>query len=157
MPRNKLIQCETCGKNFGQGYAHMNHTRGCHLVRDIYVDADVVPVEDDGELELVVHDDEERAGNEDQPTVEDHMSTLDRRGTLDTTFMLQYLGWGRLTLNDQEREACLFLRSIEMGGGASTASSRATLDYVHSLGGRGDILPKTVRTCWKLVEDVSVS
>jgi hypothetical protein len=82
------------------------------------------------------------------------MSLLDNRGTLDTSHVLQYLCWGNVQLSPKEREVFRFLRSVEMGGGASTQSARALLDYVHSLGGRGAILPVTVRTCWSIVAKV---
>jgi hypothetical protein len=90
-------------------------------------------------------------------TIEAHFTKLDKQRTLDTKHVLQYTGWGvhNVQLSSKEREVCRFLRSVEMGGGASTGSSRASLNYARSLGGRGGRLPKTVRTCWKVVAKVN--
>jgi hypothetical protein len=79
---------------------------------------------------------------------------LEDEGTLDVEHMLQYVRWGKVPLADNEVETCKFLRSIESGGGASEAKSQAFLSYAKSLGGRGDLLPKTMETCWKTVSRV---
>jgi hypothetical protein len=88
-------------------------------------------------------------------TIAEHLERLDSAGTLDTTQLLRYAEWGELELSPTDVEVCKFLRSVEIGGGASDAASRASLDYARSLGGRGSLLPKTVRTCWKKVQQAS--
>jgi hypothetical protein len=79
---------------------------------------------------------------------------MERAGTLDLTQVLRYTGWGPVEVSDADIEICRFLRSNEVGGGASNAKSEAALLYAKTLGGRGDLLPKTMKTCWAKVERV---
>ena len=89
-------------------------------------------------------------------TIGEHFSNLDRDGTLDTEQVLHYANWGKLELTPKELEICRFLRSMEIGGGASDVASRASLEYARSLGGRGLLLPKTVRHCWTTIDKVCI-
>jgi hypothetical protein len=159
MPRNQDIDCLTCGKKTKQGFASLNHARVCAGVQH-YLAQDNRALFDDGGREALWQDEEEDPGLEGgildgtAKSIEEHFDYLDQQGTLDVSQVLRYLGWGRLVVSAKEKEVFLFLRSVEMGGGASDASVRASLDYVRSLGGRGIHLPKTVRTCWKRLEKV---
>jgi hypothetical protein len=102
-----------------------------------------------------VGDVEQHPGNEHVvKTIAEHLERLGSDGTLDTKQLLRYAEWGQLQLSPTDEEVFRFLRSVEIGGGASDAASRASLDYAQSLGGRGLLLPKTVRTCWKQVQKV---
>jgi hypothetical protein len=155
MPRHRAgITCVTCGRICPQGFAAINHARVCASVGS-YDDAgthDVDFLDAEGE-----EDDAGGVGNAVVPrdhSVEAYLAKLEANGTLDTSQVLGYLGWGHLTLTRKDREVCRFLRSVEQGGGASLNSVRASLDYARSLGGRGSVLPVTVRTCWSKVEKV---
>ena len=152
MGRNKKVECASCGRLVQRGFALMNHQKCCftmtkylkdknHYHNEDYINADDIGVED----ALALDDDF---------SIATHMNVLKRLGTFDTQHLLQYVGWGKLELSAKDLEVCRFLRSVEMGGGASHMSMRANLDYVRSVGGRGDLLPKTIRTCWSIVEKV---
>ena len=93
----------------------------------------------------------------DQNSVEAHFDHLDAIGTLDTAHVLQYLEWGKVHFSAREIEIFRFLRSKEMGGGASGMATRASLNYAKTLEGRGLLLPVTVRTCWETVSKVSTA
>ena len=153
MPRNGLLQCKTCRKHIRQGWAFLNHAKVCHAYQtyveqhagyeDVVVDMDV-----DGGV------DHEPVAQVAKEAVAEHLERLSSAGTLDTKQLLRYAEWGELELSPTEEEVFRFLRSVEMGGGGSDAASRASLDYARSLGGRGLLLPKTVRTCWDKVQKV---
>jgi hypothetical protein len=145
------IACVTCGRMFAHGFAALNHARACTR-GEAYVD--------DGPDDVVFPDDE---ANDDgdvadavvpRDSIDAHFTKLEAAGTLDCKHVLQYLGWGKVTLTEKNREVCRFLRSVEQGGGASVSSMRANLDYARTLGGRGNLLPRTVRCCWARVEKV---
>jgi hypothetical protein len=152
MGRNKKVECTSCGRLVQRGFALMNHEKCCttmtkylkdnnHYHNEDYINADDIGVEDGH-------------AQGDDFSIATHMDVLERLGTLDIKHVLQYVGWGKVELSAKDLEVCRFLRSVEMGGGASHMSMRASLDYVRSVGGRGDLLPKTVRTCWSRVEKV---
>jgi hypothetical protein len=82
---------------------------------------------------------------------------LDRQGTLDTGHVLQYMSWKRRPLSEEVLEVCKFLRSVESGGGSSDGGALHALKYAKSLGGRGDLLPRTMETCWRKIAKVSLN
>ena len=160
MRKNPDMQCPTCGKTCQHGFAYLNHARVCVTVREYVEDAaardDAESVDGEGQ-----HDDDDGVDGEVEgmlvgvaKTIEAHLTFLDDAGTLDTSHVLQYLHWGTVRLSKEDLEVCRFLRSIEIGGGSSGVSTRASLDYVRSTGGRGTMLPRTVRSCWARVEKV---
>jgi hypothetical protein len=158
MPRNKDIKCDTCGRLFAQGFASLNHAEVCTGFRDEVRDLnddDVGFHDEEGSVADVAEGSEDEAAASSY-TVSAHLNKLEAAGTLDSTHLLQYLGWGKVSLTPEDLEVCRFLRSVEEGGGASSSSMRSSLDYARSLGGRGDVLPKTVRTCWSRMEKVII-
>ena len=149
MPKNQDIECAACGRLFAQGFATLNHAQVCPGFRDDcrdLTDDDVGFHDEGGSADVAEGSEDEAAAS--SYTVCAHLNKLEAAGTLDCTHLLQYLGWGKVMLTPKDLEVCRFLRSVEQGGGASSSSTRASLDYARSLGGRGDVLPKTVRTCW---------
>lgn len=166
MRRNAPLHCNVCGKACKQGWSLLNHTKVCGVYRKYMKEHDAL--EDHVyDVELDVGMDEEvnvhaAVRPVDDPvdtfdrvhTIDEHFSNLDRDGTLDTEQVLHYANWGKLELTPKELEICRFLRSVEIGGGASDAASRASLEYARSLGGRGLLLPKTVRHCWTTIDKV---
>ena len=155
MPVNQDIECDTCGRLFAQGFATLNHARLCTGPRDDERDRsdDDAGFHDEGGFADVAEGSEDEAAAS-SITVSAHLNKLEAAGTLDCTHLLQYLGWGKVTLTPEDLEVCRFLRSVEQGGGASSSSMRASLDYARSLGGRGDVLPRTIRSCWSRMEKV---
>jgi hypothetical protein len=154
MPRNKLIRCETCRKNIKQGWASWNHAKVCRVLREYVADHEALDDVDVGVLDDIGDNEEQPVGHQVDHTVEEHLQRLGDACTLDTKQLVRYAEWGELELTPNDEEIFRFLRSVEIGGGASDAASRASLDYAHSLGGRGLLLPKTVRTCWDKVAKV---
>jgi hypothetical protein len=136
----------------------MNHARSCAGLRDDARDLccdDVVFHDEGGGGDVAEGSEDDAAAS--SLTVCAHFNKLEVAGTLDCTHVLQYLGWGNVRMSPEDREVCRFLRSVEEGGGASSSSMRASLDYARSLGGRGDVLPKTIRTCWSRMEKVFIA
>ena len=148
MPRNQFTVCDVCGQDIKQGWAFQNHRKICFAVREYITIDDHMEaacaqyVANVADYELVP-----------SFTVEGQLSSSK---TIDSAHIVRYLGWGRLSMSDTELECCRFLRSIEVGGGSSDGSARASLDYAHTLGGRADLLPTTVRTCWAKVLQVYI-
>ena len=57
-------------------------------------------------------------------------------------------------MTEQVLESCKFLRATETGEGCSRRQVEALLAHAHSLGGRGDLLPKGYKKLWNCVEKV---
>ena len=174
MPRfnvaNPRIVCDGCGAVFARGWGYNQHLQLCEgppgsppeRVYDDGFDEDASGNEeeanDDADDGLRIEG-EEGGGREGDPTVtkptmEEHFEYLDERGVYDLQHMLQYQTWGKTPMEDAEVEVCRFLRSNEVGGGSSDGKSTAALRYAKTLGGRGDLLPKTMKTCWATVDRV---
>ena len=157
MPKDRaVIECAACGRGFAQGFATLNHAQVCPGFRDACLDHtdDDLGFHDEAAASNTEGSENETAASSN--TVQAHFNKLEAAGTLECSHVLQYLGWGKLVLTPKDLEVCRFLRSVEQGGGASAASTRASLDYARSLGGRGELLPKTVRTCWSRLEEVTI-
>jgi hypothetical protein len=154
MPRNRPVPCIQCGEAFNQGWATINHRRVCMPVEnEVYGDGDVH--EDVHEDE--VYDDDDADVPYPYLDLHDYLEHLEEQGTLDTQHMLQYIAWKRRPLTDEVLEICRFLRSVECGGGSSDGGALHSLRYAKSLGGRGDLLPKTIDTCWKKISQVPMN
>jgi hypothetical protein len=145
MPLNRPVPCIRCGQAFNQGWATINHHRVC--------------IPDD--LEAVIQSSDEAViqSSDDDANVpvldlEEYFERLERAGTLDTQHILQYLSWKRRPLTAEILEICKFLRSVECGGGSSDGGALHVLRYAKSLGGSGDLLPKTIDTCWSKISKV---
>jgi hypothetical protein len=152
MGRNKKVECASCGRLVQRGFALMNHEKCCTTMTKYLKENNHYDTEDYINADGIGEEDGHTQG--DDFSIATHFDVLERLGTLDIQHVLQYVGWGKVELSAKDLEVCRFLRSVEMGGGASHMSMRASLDYVRSVGGRGDLLPKTVRTCWSIVEKV---
>jgi hypothetical protein len=146
MPVNRPVPCLRCGQAFNQGWATINHQRVC-----IPEENEVVHEEDMDHEDVQTSDDD---ANVPSVELEEYIDRLERAGTLDTTHMLQYLSWKRRPLPEEILEICKFLRSVECGGGSSDGGALHVLRYAKSLGGRGDLLPKTIDTCWSKIAKV---
>ena len=120
----------------------------CVRERNVGITEDV-EVQNDG----VVHHGVEDDGLQEDNSLEEYLANLERNGTLDPTHMVQYLSWKRVPLTDEVLEVCKFLRSVESGSGCSDGAARHSLLYAKSLGGRADLLPKTMDS-WSKVAKV---
>jgi hypothetical protein len=165
-PHHRRVVCPKCSSVFAQGYGYNKHARYCDGGNNSD-DSDVLPAEEeddptdiDFDLGMDSSDDEAEGdmevGHEDEQTtsIEDHLTRMEELGTLDLDHVLYCHKWGKVAVQDNEVEVCRFLRSTEVGGGASNTKSTAALLYAKSLGGRGDLLPKTMKTCWAKVDRV---
>ena len=159
-PRNSRVVCPKCGLLFANGFGFLNHIRTCAGKKKGQAAAELPDEEDVDNFGAMIasgSDDSSVRGEEvpAQPTsLEDHFEKMEALGTLDTEHVLKYTGWGKIEVQDSDIEICRFLRSNEVGGGASNAKSEAALLYAKTLGGRGDLLPKTMKTCWGRVDKV---
>ena len=165
-PRNCRWPCPQCGKLFASGWGFNSHSRWC-VGAEGTPDAQADVAQDGGEQwngfeaqsdaeegsEDMVQDD----GDEPRHSIEDHFSRMEELGTLELDHVKQYSQWGKVPLKDKDVEICRFLRSNEVGGGSSDGKSTAMLLYARSLGGRGELLPKTMKTCWAKVDRVRSS
>ena len=155
-PRNKRVMCPHCEDVFARGRGFNKHVRFClggsasseeeTAVAAVLEHADNVDMggDDDNIAEVAEH--------EDAHSIADHFDCLEALGTLDLSHVLQYSTWGRTRVKDDVVEICRFLRSTEIGGGSSDGKAQAHLDYAKTLHGRGDLLPKTLKTCWAKVD-----
>jgi hypothetical protein len=166
-PHHRRVVCPKCSQVFAQGYGYNKYARYCDGGENSDDCDNVLPPEDedvhsgcDYEEYMAANDGEDdqdmEAGHEDEATtsIEDHFTKLEESGTLDLDHVLYCSQWGKVEVQDNEVEICRFLRSTEVGGGASNEKSTAALLYAKSLGGRGDLLPKTMKTCWAKVDRV---
>ena len=110
--------------------------------------------DDEHNTDMVFHEDED---DEAAITVEDYLRDL-----TDATYrvkiaynaktVLKYLSWKVRPLTMIEHEAIRFLRCASFGNGQSKAHANLWLSYVSDFGGRAALLPKTVDTVWRTIE-----
>ena len=160
---NRRVSCPHCTNVFARGRGFQKHVRVCtgpegassaaSSPAAVSEDAMEMPIDspddDDDVARETVHDD--------RISIEAHFDRLEDLGTLDLEHVMQYSTWGKVHVKKKEVEICRFLRSTEVGGGSSDGKSEAALLYAKSLGGRGKLLPKTLRTCWATVDRVSLA
>ena len=154
---NRRVVCPTCRRPFILGWGYTNHVRSCVTGHQDLTEPNGDDDQNLGANHDVMYDIDSSDSNvevEEVYSIEEHQKKLDEEGTLDEDHLTQYTGWSKVDLEPDEVETCKFLRSVETGGGSSEGKSYAALMYAKSLGGRGDLLPKTMRTCWKTVTKV---
>ena len=66
----------------------------------------------------------------------------------------QCMEWGPRILTPQEEETFRFLQVVDAGSGASGRVAQGMLSYARRLGGKGLLLPRTIRACWAAVDKV---
>jgi hypothetical protein len=94
-------------------------------------------------------------------TVEDYIKNLTNESRQEILYnpevVLRYMAWRRRELTDQEREVLRFLRCVSFGNGMSHAHTKEFLNYVWTLGGKASVLPRSVVTLWKVMENAHCS
>ena len=105
--------------------------------------------------------DENMFAEEQEITVEDYINALtdESRETImyNPAVVLRYMSWRRRKLTDQETEVLRFLRCVSFGNGLSHAHSKELLHYVRTLGGKASMLPRSVVTLWKVMQNAHCS
>ena len=99
--------------------------------------------------------------DEQEITVEDYIKDLtdDSRQEIlyNPEVVLRYMAWRRRELTEQEREVLRFLRCASFGNGLSHAHTTEFLHYVRTLGGKASLLPRSVVTLWKVMQNAHCS
>ena len=94
-------------------------------------------------------------------TVDDYINNLTDESRQEILYnpeiVLRYMGWRRRELTEQETEVLKFLRCVSFGNGLSHAHTKVFLHYVRSLGGKASILPRSVVTLWKVMQNAHCS
>jgi hypothetical protein len=155
-PFNRRVVCPKCSAVFARGHGYNNHYRSCDGEEPPQTVAEeTAEYDEDNSMDMTSSDGSSKEEDVVQThSIEEHFARMEELGTLDLVHVLQYHKWKKVEVQDNEVEICRFLRSNEVGGGASDGKSQASLLYCKSLGGRGDLLPKTMKTCWATVDRV---
>ena len=94
-------------------------------------------------------------------TVEDYIRDLTDESReeimYNPTVVLRYMAWRRRELTEQEKEVLRFLRCVSFGNGLSHAHTKEFLLYVRTLGGKACVLPRSVQTVWKVMQNAHCS
>ena len=94
-------------------------------------------------------------------TVDDYINNLTDESRQEILYnpaiVLRYMAWRRRELTDQEKEVLKFLRCVSFGNGLSHAHTKEFLHYVRSLGGKASLLPRSVVTLWKVMQNAHCS
>jgi hypothetical protein len=109
--------------------------------------------DDDSNIDAELDDEDDEA----EKTVEDYLRDLtdDTYRTdiqYDPKRVLKYLSWTKRPLTEIEHETIRFLRCASFGNGLSKAHANEWLAYERELGGRAELLPKTIDTLWSTME-----
>ena len=165
--------CDNCGRCF-ESYMgrtqHYNASSQCapwnrrgaltspagrmtHTPRSAPVDDDfTMDDDDDGPLDVESNTSSSDTDGEDLTR---YVEALCEAGTYDANFVSCHLNRARHEgMTEQVLESCKFLRATETGEGCSRRQVEALLAHAHSLGGRGDLLPKGYKKLWDCVEKV---
>ena len=124
-----------------------------HTPRSAPVDDDfTMDDDDDGPLDVESNTSSSDTDGEDLTR---YVEALCEAGTYDANFVSCHLNRARHEgMTEQVLESCKFLRATETGEGCSRRQVEALLAHAHSLGGRGDLLPKGYKKLWNCVEKV---
>ena len=99
--------------------------------------------------------------DEQEITVEDYIKDLTDESRQEIMYnpavVLRYMSWRRRKLTDQETEVLRFLRCVSFGNGLSHAHTKELLLYVRTLGGKASVLPRSVVTLWKVMQNAHCS
>ena len=155
--------CVTCGLLYFKGYPMSKHRRMCHKGDEDQDDEDSDDAEEDDDAEEV--DDELDHGAEEEDDAEEEEDDLfdeESEGSDESNESDQYFGdlvnaerRPRLLMTMKQREVLKFLRMVESGEGMSVAQASDILIWGKSFHDeRAQCLPKTLLTCWRIVEKV---
>ena len=99
--------------------------------------------------------------DEQEITVEDYIKDLTDESRQEIMYnpavVLRYMSWRRRKLPEQETEVLRFLRCVSFGNGLSHAHTKELLHYVRTLGGKASMLPRSVVTLWKVMQNAHCS
>ena len=99
--------------------------------------------------------------DEQEITVEDYITHLTDESRQEIMYnpevVLRYMAWRRRKLTEQETEVLRFLRCVSFGNGLSHAHTKELLLYVRTLGGKASVLPRSVVTLWKVMQNAHCS
>ena len=156
-------RCPSCGMGVKSGFQMKRHRAACGSpleARPGYHDPDGEHHDTDGDCEN--HDtDVAPEVYRDPPTTQTgFVCPLDApivahfNAQKDSPGLGQCMEWGPRILTPQEEETFRFLQVVDAGSGASGRVAQGMLSYARRLGGKGLLLPRTIRACWAAVDKV---
>ena len=157
-------RCPTCGLGFHIGYQYSHHVKWCAAKKEPpaaggpchsderdyeYECTDAacsVESEGDGAITVATHGRE--VCRHDEEIVRHFADDEDRPG------LLQCANWGAKELSAQQKETFRFLQVVDAGDGTSGRVAQGVLKYVRRVGGDGLLLPRTIKRCWQILDQV---
>ena len=156
-------RCPTCGVGYHIGFAHQEHVRRC--VRKNEPPTALGQEQSDvREFESDYTDAGCSVGSEEDATVVEthgagvcpHDAEIVRHfaDDKDRPGLLQCTSWGAKELSPQEKETFRFLQVVDAGDGTSGRVAQGMLNYARELGGNGLLLPRSIKRCWQILDQV---
>jgi len=157
-------RCPTCGLGFKVGFSYIYHVKNC--AKDKEPPAAVGPchsddrdyeyeynepacsVESEGDGAIAVATDGRAVCRPDEEIVRHFADDVDRPG------LLQCANWGAKELSPQQKETFRFLQVVDAGDGTSGRVAQGVLNYARRLGGDGLLLPRSIKRCWQILDQV---
>ena len=154
--------CVTCGLLYFKGYPMSKHRRMCHKGDADLDDEDSDDAEHDDDEEQDEDDEDQGVEEDDDVEEEDDFFDGESYGSDESTGSDENVGDNvnlqrrlRLLMTLREREVIKFLRMVEAGEGMSVAQATDILQWGKSFNDeRAQCLPKTLLTCWRIVDKV---
>ena len=163
LPLLRYARCPTCGVGYHIGFAHQQHVRLCARNNEPqaaagleqsdaredeheYTDPGCSVVLEEDALAVDTHG----AGvcHHDEEIVRHFADDVDRPG------LLQCTNWGAKELSPQQKETFRFLQVVDAGDGTSGRVAQGVLNYARGLGGNGLLLPRSIKRCWQMLDQV---
>jgi hypothetical protein len=73
---------------------------------------------------------------------------------VDRSGHLQCANWGAKELSPQQKETFRFLQVVDAGDSTSGRVAQGVLNYARRLGGDGLLLPRSIKRCWQILDQV---
>ena len=157
-------RCPTCGVGYHIGYSCSNHVKWCarnkeppaaggpcHSAEGDYEHEQNDPacsVESADEGAIAVATDGREVCGPDEEIVRFFADDVERPG------LLQCAHWGAKELSPQQQETFRFLQVVDAGDGTSGRVAQGMLNYARRLGGDGLLLPRSIKRCWQILDQV---
>ena len=157
-------RCPTCGVGYHIGYSYSHHVKWCSRNKDppaaggpCHSDErdyehehndPACSVESADEGAIAVSTDGREVCRPDEEIVRYFADDVDRPG------LLQCANWGAKELSPQQKETFRFLQVVDAGDGTSGRVAQGVLNYARRLGGDGLLLPRSIKRCWQILDQV---
>ena len=108
----------------------------------------VLPLANGAKVAIAVSTDGRKVCRPDEEIVRYFADDVDRPG------LLQCANWGARELSPQQKETFRFLQVVDAGDGTSGRVAQGVLNYARRLGGDGLLLPRSIKRCWQILDQV---